>query len=91
MHRFSEELIELPEAFPKNDGGRVGDIEGMFGAVLGNFERGVAEIDDVLADAFHFVTHDEGVFGVAVGMPLVERDAAFHLFHGQENVTFGFK
>ena len=76
-----------PYHLPQHDADGNGDIEGVLGAVLGDFQRYVADIDDVLADAGDFIAEDEGVFARRVAAEGAEFLRMDGLFHGDEGVT----
>ena len=50
--------------FPDDDAGGGADVEGVLGAVLGDFDATIGGINDFLMDSFDFVAEDESVFGV---------------------------
>ena len=52
---------------PDDDAGGDGDIEGVLGAELGNFQAAVRSINDFLMDALDFVAENDSVF--LIGRP----------------------
>ena len=54
----------------------------MFRAELGYFQSPVAGVHHFLRHAFHFVAEHYGVFLIAFGHKVVQRNASLHLFQG---------
>lgn len=53
---------EVGEDVPEGDAGADGDVEGVLGAELGDFEADLAGVDNVGIDAVNFMPGDDGVF-----------------------------
>ena len=58
----------------------------MLRAALRDFYAYIRTIDDALADAFHLMTYHDGVFPAALGPKPIEREAAFGLLQGADDV-----
>ena len=64
------------------------DVEGVFGAPLGDLQRQIGGIDHILADAFDFVTEDNGIVLTRFGTERFQRYRMDSLFHSDERVSF---
>src|SRR5690554_4072 len=75
------------QGFPKDDAGGDRYVEGVLGAVLRDFDAGVAAVDDRLLYAFYFVAKNEGVALIGVCFKVAQRDAFIYLFNGYGEVA----
>ena len=64
------------------------DVEGVLGAPLGDLQRQIGGIDHILADAFDFVTEDDGIALTRFGPERLQRNGMDGLFHTDEGVAF---
>ena len=48
--------------FPDDDASGDGDIHGVLGAELRDFEASVGEVDDALVNALHLVAENHSIF-----------------------------
>ena len=72
---------------PEDHADRDGDVEGVLGTVLRNFQREITCVDDVLADAVDFVSEDYGIFGIRGRPEGIQLDGADGLLDGHEGVA----
>lgn len=68
-----------------------GDVEGVFGALLGNFKGKVAGIHNGLLHSFNFIAKDKGVAGAGLSVEGIQFDGIHGLLHGNDGVAIGLK
>jgi len=76
---------------PKDDSGAYRHIEGVFGAKLRDFNGPIAQVDDLLLNAFHLISEDKGYFFTGEGEKCGEGNAVFDLFDGVNAVSEGME
>lgn len=73
---------------PEDDADGNGDVERVFGAVLGNFDGKVGGVDDFLGDAGDFVAEDESIFHSWVWNKTVKADGGDSLLYADNDIAF---
>lgn len=72
---------------PDDDACSDGDVEGMLGAELGDFQTAVRGINDFLMNAFDFVAKDNSVFLIRSGREGLEHRGTVGLFDGEDLIA----
>ena len=76
---------------PQDDADGYGDVQGVFGAELGDFDAAVGSVDGFLLHSFYFVSEYQGVFPVRGDAEIFEGGGVFCLFDGKYLVSFAFQ
>ena len=76
---------------PQDDADGYGDVQGVFGAELRDFDAAVGSVDGFLLHSFHFVSEYQGVFPVRGDAEIFEGGGVFRLFDGKYLVSFAFQ
>lgn len=81
----AEGVEEVPDGYAGGDA----DVEGVFGAELGDFEAEVGGVDYLRVYSVDFVAGYDGVASGGVGAEVGEGYGAFDLFEGADGVAVG--
>ena len=81
----------MAKEVPEYDADCHADIEGVFGAQLRNLQGDVGGVDNVLADALHFVAEDEGVAAAGLRSEAVEHDRVDGLLDCDDGIAGGLE
>ena len=72
---------------PDDDACSDGDIEGVLGAELGDFQAAIRSINDFLMDALDFVAENDSVFLIRSGRERLEHRGTMSLFDGEDFIA----
>ena len=72
---------------PDDDACSDGDVEGMLGAELGDFQAAIGGINDFLMNAFDLVAKDNNVFLIRSGRERLEHRGTMSLFDGEDFIA----
>ena len=78
---------ELPECFPENNAGCHRYIQGMLGAILGDLNAGVTQINHLLIHAANFMTKYQGIFSCGIQGKLLKGDGILSLLHRKNRIS----
>ena len=79
--------LEILGEVPDDDACSDGNVEGVLGAELGNFQAAVRSINDFLMDALDFVAENDSVFLIRSGRERLEHRGTMSLFDGEDFIA----
>ena len=83
--------LEILGEVPDDDAGSDGNVEGVLGAELGDFQAAIRSINDFLMDALDFVAENDSIFLIRSGRERLEHRGTMSLFDGEDFIAQGFQ
>ena len=77
----SSGVSQMQGRLPKHNPSADADVDALLHAILGHFQDGVADFQNVLGHTSYLVAQDQSPFFVWIRTPFLQRGAAFNLFH----------